>query len=80
MELAEALIDDNLAGRLPPLRPGETAATRTDTIAWFRSSLRRRLLSERQPPDPAARVEQDLVVNEQLSVAWMSTVTPNRLN
>lgn len=33
VELAEAWIDENLAGRLPPLGPGETAAARTAAIA-----------------------------------------------
>lgn len=47
VELAEAWIDENLAGRLPPLCAGESTEAR---------------------------------VNEQLSSAWISAVTPNRLN
>lgn len=80
VELAEAWIDDNLACRLPPVRAGETAGVRADAIALFRSSLRRRLLTERRSMDPVTGVGQDVVVNEELSVAWMCTVTPNRLN
>lgn len=80
VDLAETWIDENLAGRLPPLHAGESAAARTDEISRFRSSLRRRLLTDPQPLDPVTGARDDAVVNEQLAVAWLATVSPNRLN
>lgn len=79
-DLVETWIDDNLAVRLPPLHPGESVAARIEEISRFRSSLRRLLLTDPQQTDPVTGVGKEAVVCEQLAVAWLSTVTPNRLN